>query len=254
MSSPSLTRAVWGRLIALPSVAVPLGLGLATSVVAYGLGEMSGFLGFLGLSGVLCGLGIGASHWILSYDRLAAGARAAIRQQEDAGHAKYLADLRQRLDQDDDPRTDRYLATLMRIRDRLRRGTRMDTELESSLVPEIKQSVEELYDLCLRSLERTLLLWHASQEMSTPAAKEKVQAEREKLLSDVEQSIQRLEVSLDHLQTAAIRQDRNQDLTSIREELDGDLEIAKRVEQRMEEIEEHLSIGRRAQARQMESS
>ena len=133
----------------------------------------------------------------------------------------------------------------------MRRHEMADRDYGSSLLPEIQQNVDQLFRSCLNSLERSFVLWQAAREMSTAAARDKCLSERGQLVSDVAASIERLGASLDHLQTAALKADRTHDLAEIREALEIDLTVAQHVDQRMEELDEHLALNGRLRLESM---
>ena len=95
----------------------------------------------------------------------------------------------------------------------------------------------QLYDSCLASLETSLALRTAAGEMATEEGRTRAMKARQALLDEVEGGIGRIGLALDRLQAAAVTHDVEGDLPRLREELDAGLAIARRVEQRMGELE-----------------
>jgi hypothetical protein len=234
-------RRVLAKLVASPWVAVPVGLGAVSLLASLALGEPRGFLAFMGMSGILLGVGMALTRWLYGLEDLAREALDDLDGETEESHRAYLNQLETRLRADGDPRTDRSLTELRNLRDRMTGAGLTDESLSSAFVPEIREKAEQLYHSCLASLERTLELWRAAQEMATEKARTLVLDSRESLLGEVAASIRHLGATLDHLRTAELRRDRgDQSLARMREELEMGLEVARRVDQRVGELDESL--------------
>ena len=225
------------ELIASPLVVIPAGLGAATFTMAVVLHAPLGFLGFLGLSGILAGVGIAVTRSILGWDELTRRAFDELQGESDQSQAQIIDGLEQALRADHDPRTTQSAQELRRLYRRLERAGVMGDNIDSLLLPEIKNKAEQLYQSCLDSLGRTLELWQAAQEMATPEARKQVLAQREALIGEVDKSVHHLGKTLDHLQTSMLKRDRqDEDLARMREELEMGLQVAQRVEQRIDQL------------------
>jgi hypothetical protein len=153
-----------------------------------------------------------------------------------------LNDLARRLRRDRDDRTEEILDRLHRLNDRLRMDGLLSPEGGGALYPEICDKIEQLYSSCLKSLERTWEFWRAALEMSTPEAREETLQRREELLTKVLDGTSHLEATVDQLLAKQLERGANEhELTQIREELDVGLQVARRVEQRMTELERDYS-------------
>jgi hypothetical protein len=234
-------KRVLAKLVASPWVAIPVGLGAASLLAGLALGQPRGFLAFMGVSGILLGVGMALTRWLYGLEDIAREALEDLDSETEEGHRAYLNRLETQLRADGDPRTDRSLMQLRRLRDRMTRAGLANDDLSSAYVPEIRERAEQLYHSCLASLERTVELWRAAQEMATDKARSLVLDSRESLIEEVAASVRHLGATLDHLQTAELRRDRrDQSLAQMREELEMGLEVARRVEQRVEDLEESL--------------
>ncbi len=232
------------RLVASPWVGVPAGLGLASLGLGIVLGHPLGFFGFMGVVGILLGVGMGATRWVLGYDQIARQAFEEVLSETERSHYAFLDGLEKRLHGDGDPRTIASVRDLRKIYRRLERAGMVGEGGSGELLPEIRDHSVELYESCVESLERTLAFWNAAQEMATREAREKLLRSREELLAEIRQSIHHLGATLDHLQTAALQSERpGQELSEMRRELEMGLEVARRVSSRMDQLERGVREG-----------
>jgi hypothetical protein len=100
-------------------VSVPLGLGALTLLAGLCLGDSGAYFAFLGASGILLGLGVAATRWILASDRLARLASNDLKAASDRNHYAYLDQLARRLKTDQDPHNDQQLQLLRRLYQRM---------------------------------------------------------------------------------------------------------------------------------------
>jgi hypothetical protein len=233
-------RRVFRNLIANPVVSIPFGLGAATCVVALISGQFFGFLGFLGISGMLLGTGMAATRLLISAEDLGRVAYEELLDERDISQSEYLSDLGQRLSADGDTRTEEFLTALRHCFDRMQENDNLSNSAPAEFLPEIRANVDALYETCLGSLERTLVFANAARQMATPEARQELLHSREKLIDEIRSSIHCLGRTLDQLQTSALRQDDHSDLVEIRSELDQGLRVARQVEERMSQIEAGL--------------
>ena len=108
------------------------------------------------------------------------------------------------------------------------------------ILPEVKEKTGQLYRSCLASLERSLVLRDAALEMMTESARRNLFKSREALIGEVGTTIRHLAATLDFLQTAKLEKDDDLHRARMWEELDFGLEVARRVEDRMNDLEQSL--------------
>ena len=229
------------HLASTPLVSVPLGLGALTLLAGLCLGDSGAYFAFLGASGILLGLGVAATRWILDSDQLARLASNDLKAASDRDHYAYLDQLARRLKTHQDPHNDQQLQLLRRLYQRMESCGVLGDHIDLDLVPEIREKAEQLYRSCLASLERTVDLWHLAEEMSTPVFRQRVMQSREQLSAEIDRSIAHLGATLDQLQLAQAHVgSQGESLSKMREELAMGLEVAQRVEQRMEEFNQSL--------------
>ena len=123
--------------------------------------------------------------------------------------------------------------------DRLERGN----DGHGFTIPEdLRPTLNQLRESCVASLRKVVRLGGVAQDLSTAEAKREVRALRDDLLKDVHDAIGQLGAALDRLQVRAVRDDPgDEELPRLQRELDTQLQIAKRVEDRLAELEERLS-------------
>ncbi len=119
-----------------------------------------------------------------------------------------------------------------------------DTVDQRSAV-DIAGKVEHLFDACTRSLDRSLELWDAAQRMSTRDGRTRMLEKREKLLQEVAASVEQFATTIDSVQALTLEQQSSAaELVGLREELDQSLNVARRVEERMRNLESELGAER----------
>lgn len=241
INSARLRRRMLHRVLALPRVWLPTWAGIAALFVAALSNDPTSVLGLAGIAGIVLGLLNAGTRWFFHGNELAEQAYADLKAEAERNHYLYLHYLWRRLRVDGDPRTKQYLLQMRQVYQRMERIGVSGNRLDVSLLPEIREKTEQLYRSSLAALEHTLDYWQAAREMTTADGRREALSARETLLAEVARSIDHLNTTLDHLQATALRhEDQAQHLASIRQELDTGLEVAKRVETRMDEFDRSL--------------
>lgn len=238
MDKARLNRRILRNLLTAPWIFFPGAIGLAALSVALVFGSPTGGLAITGMAFLLLGLAGLGSQYLFRGEQLAREAADDLRQQDERQHFERLRGLHRQLRLDRDPRTGTFIQEMRRLYQRLEQACLLDTSRAGDVLPEVRDKAEELYRSCLASLERSLELSVAAQQMATAEARQQVLDARERLLAEIETSIRHLDATLDHLQTAQLRRDdREQSLSQMRTELDMGLAVARRVEARVGELE-----------------
>ncbi len=236
--SPPLRGRILRNLLRWPLVNVPAVLGTGALLLGLATGRPTGYLAMLGAAGVLAGAAAAVGRWWMGSDELARLARQQLQDEGRREHRTYLRRLYRRLRKDRDRRTNKRLKQLQRIHGRLQRAGVLGRRDKADLQQDIKDDAAELYGSCVTSLERSLDLWHAAKEMASAESRDRLLAAREELLEEVGHSIAHLDATLDHLNTSKLKPGaRSEQLARTREELEIGLQVARRVEQRMAELE-----------------
>jgi hypothetical protein len=224
---------VTSKLVLLPSL-----IGAGALFFSAGKGRL-GVVGLVALGFAVFGA---AQRWFAAGDDLTERAWRDLQGKARQEHAKYLRELRRALRGDRDLRTSNMLKKLQRIHDRLLMADRWQRDGASEMFGEIRVQANDLYQACLRLLERSLEIWQASRDMATESARQQLRDSREQLVTEVQNSIDHLEQTLDHIQTSQLKQGSQvqADATRLREELDEGLTVARQVEERMSQLEVDL--------------
>jgi hypothetical protein len=202
-----------------PSVVLPVVAGASSWLISWAAGGIN-TLNVVGLVGVIVGVGWFATRMIFQTDEIAA--KVLRQEQEKAVRAEEakLDNLQQRLRVDRDFRTKDYLTLLRTCRSEFEEfATRPGIAIQSQ---EIVKQVQQLFWSSVDQLERSLKLYSLSERL--------VGEQREKVLDE------RVQTAAKHYQDL-ISDEQNTDLSSIRDELDASIRVAKRIEERMKELE-----------------
>ena len=194
-----------------------------------------------GIAGVAMGVGALATRWFTGADRMADRAQAEFERERDAAHKKRLKTLDHRLYRDGEARTNQALGGLREL-DRRFRALQEDPERRPP--PEVDSRMHELLELSVRGLERMADLHDTRQDLVTDEAKQKVHDARAKLLNEVEQGVDAVVRTLDGLYTLKLNHERPAaEIAELRDALDTSLVVARRVEDRMAELERDITPG-----------
>lgn len=239
MSKWNLRNRIARRLIASPLVGIPVGLGVATWLVGTLLGDDA--LVLLGAAGLLFGFTAAVSRLQRHGPQIRRAAAAKFRDGSHRNHEQFLNDLERRLQADHDERTNQHLVMLRQLHRRMHDVGIFEGDLPPIILPDVKERMKQLYRSCLSSLERSVVLREAALEMMTEAARGKLFRSRESLIGEVGTTIRHLGATLDFLQTSKLKDDNDQYLAQMRQELEFGLEVARRVEDRMSSLERSAS-------------
>ena len=231
-------------ILASPTTVIPFLAGMTALVGAWATGVRADIGVLAGLAGVLGSAGMFYTKLLLNGEDYA---RKAIEEMQVEAHKdreRALDDLETRLVADGDKRTEaalRDLRSLTRAFEDTRESVSRDLTTQSTY--DVVAGVKRLFDQCICSLEKTLKLWHTSQELETKAAREPIRKQREEILKDVARSIRQLGHTLVAVQNLASGEGGQSELARIGSELDEHLAVAKRVEERVRAFEKQLDTG-----------
>lgn len=242
MDDPSrYRRKVFLDLLAHPTTLVPVVAGMTALMASWAGVVDSAWWPFWGVAGMLAGAGAVASRWIFGSDTILRRAYDSLGEDAIREQNRMLDDLDRRLRQDNDPRPEESLRQLRSLYDGFRREHDWATDLPERSSLEIAQKVEKLFKACIISLRRSQDLWDTSQKMSTTDGRKAALAQREQLVGEIRESVRQLARTIDGVQALRIQSPEDGNLAQIRQELDESLEVARRVEQRMQTLEAELS-------------
>jgi hypothetical protein len=241
-------------LVSAPWTLIPAALGASCLLLAWAVSGAAHLLAFVGVAGLLIGLGSLVTRWIFRAGEIARRAFEELEGEAFKQQDAMLDDLDRRLQSDSDPRTEESLRELRLLYERFRQGGDWTREVDGKAAFDIANKVEELFRGCVRSLERSLELWESAQEMHTDEVRRKILGSREEILAEVGESSRHLARTLDGVHALALekreasaagvlgrsRRQRRENLAQIRSELDESLAVARRVEERMQLLDAEL--------------
>jgi len=215
-----------------PSVVLPIVGGLSSLLLSWAADGV-GWLTMAGLAGVLGGIGWMATRAIFKTESITAETIEKLRGQEIAAEEARLDQLDRLMSQDNDDRDQDLLRTL-----RVQRAQFHQIASQPGVVirsQEILSQFEELYRASVNNLYESYRLLMQSKPLGVN--------ERRILLDERERLLKEIQVSVD-FSFSALEQYRSftkktvgTDLSSLREELDESIKIAKRTEERLRELD-----------------
>lgn len=225
----------WTRVLSMPIAWLPAVSGVCLT--------LSGYSSWFAIAGpALSAVAVGA---ILLTRRDAIWQQSAddIRAEEQYLEQAKLRDLRRRLRQDKEYRSNQLIRDLQDLYDRMRHNQLVEFhEDDSQVVHDIKQQTWDLYEAGYESLERTYELWKASDQMSKGENRERLQEMRKHLLDEVRESLSYLGQGVDFLQSHRLNAVSNESLTESGKELARGLEVAREIQRRLDELEQEIKV------------
>ncbi len=238
MDQTELRNRVFRKAATSPWTSVPGVLGGAA--IGVGAVAASPVTIFAGVVGLLVAAGSWATQLLVGTDRLTQKAFQEMQAEEARARDRQLDELYRRLRKDDDSHTQRSLRRLRELYERFRANSQWTAAFDRRAAVEIADTIEKLFTACIASLDRSLEMWEAARQMATQAARDKLLEQRRRLLGEVAASIDQFAVTVDEVQSLAVSKRGSDELARFREELDQSLAVARRVEQRMLDLESEL--------------
>jgi hypothetical protein len=233
MNESQVRKKILLRLIGHPLVIAPSVLGVSGCIGIWALNWPTGLGLFAGLAGVLGSAGVYLTRLILDGGKTASAVLAEQELQEQQAAQAVLDDLDRRLAAgDDDARPEialRDMRALVRAFDEF-------TGIPSAAIIDVRSRVQQLFDHSVHSLEQTLRIGDTAKKLDMPEARKPLLIQREKIIEDIQACVKQLGDTLAALQQLDAGTQSTGELTRLREELDQSLEIAGRVESRLNSL------------------
>ncbi len=229
----SVKRKVISDLFFAPSVVLPIVGGISAGLLSWAMAGANPYLTGAAVVGVLGGLGWMMTRMIFKVEDITADAMQAQLDAELRRETQQLDELASQLRTDRDHRTQDYLTLLRSIRDEFETAAnKPGTAFRSA---QVREQVSQVFGAAVGQLKQSYRLWELSENL-VGSARDKVLADREQVLGEIEITVDRLQGTV-HQFHELVQTDQTVDLASMREELEATIQIAKRTEQRMREIE-----------------
>ena len=235
----NIAKRVIADVISSPMVIFPFMVGTAAFASLFALGlKGSAFLGamLVGLSGVLGSGGMFLTKMILGRDERVKKIIEESRDKAKKDKLKRLDHFHHRLTLDGDSRTEDSMQDLRSLRQAFRQLDKIAPDLNRAMIDEIQKRAEELFQQCVRSLEKSLQLWKTADSLSSELAQKPIMEQREKLVGEVVGTVEHMSRTLAAVQGITKKSDGDARLQTLRGELDQSLEVAKKVEQRVDSL------------------
>lgn len=224
-------RKVLLDLFASPGTLAPIVAGASALMFSWAIGGNPVANG-MGLVGILGGIGYFASRLVLGLEGMTQRAYQSLVAAQQAEQEQALDDLERRLGADHDPRTERVLRDLRQLHRTF--GDRCKEQTVVAAHHALVGQVEQIFNASVSQLERSLELFHISQRL-TGQSQIDILEERERVIDEVVETRDHLSATIEQFQTFVTRRNQSE-LSSLRDELDETLRVAKRTEQRMAEL------------------
>ena len=237
VNKDEIRKRVFLRLAASPLVLGPFLLGFTSMVSAWAFDlRQAGLFLFGGIAGMLIGSGNFVSKLLLSGKREAHKVLTEVEQEQFEKRQKSLDDLRRALERsDNDPRPEEALSDLRALVDTFQSLEKDSSSGQWAIMVDVRLQVESLFAHCVRLIEQTHHLRLTADKLSTEAARHPVLEQRELMIHEIQACVKQLSHSLVSLQEFGHVQASTQDLQQMRKELDSSLEVARKVEERMQD-------------------
>ncbi len=186
---------------------------------------------------IALGVGTAVYRWVGRGKELTRQAREDLRRRQSRGEMNFL----RQASRMPDPRFSRVARRMKDAFARLQQIDRWRCEDDSGRVQalvEINDQACQLYLGCRNMLLRSLDLFHASTQMATQESRVRMMQVRDEVSRELEASLNRLDQALDQIYAARVSGTSRSisSLASLRDELDQQLKVARRVEERMEDL------------------
>ncbi|MBT8341671.1 MAG: hypothetical protein HKP58_02920 [Desulfatitalea sp.] len=230
------------KLLAHPVCLVPFLVGLTDVMALWTFDISSGAALFAGIAALLFSAGFFLTRLTTGDPTLVRQVTQRLQAEAVAEREKHLDDLDRRLTEADrDPRPEKCLRDLRALAKAFEQGHAWDGALGGRPTVDILAGVDKLFRQSVLSLEKTLDLGYAAQQLATEAARTPLQQQRERLIDEVAKSIHQLGKVLAGIQSLESGTEHQEgELAAIRQELDQSLEVARRVKKRIASLDEDI--------------
>jgi hypothetical protein len=226
MDKNDIRKKVLVDIFAAPSSLFPIVLGSSLSLISWA-GELSAYYFFGGFSGILIGFGLMATRLIFNIEGLTEKAFNEWKQQAEKEAENKLDELFIQLSETKSTKDEDLLREV-----RLLFNTYKENVISGKIANnlEISEKFLKLFNGCVQQLQESYDLWKSAKLFNGDLRKD-TQKKRDVLLKDVNISVSLFAKTLCELLT--IKNSRSSDLSELRSELDGSIEIIKKTEERL---------------------
>jgi len=248
MNEDQIRRRVFLRLLGHPAVIAPLLLGLTACTAAWALDWPSALAWFAMSAGAVSAFGAYLTRLIFDNGKTAQAVVTEMQQRDQRTLQATLDELDRRLvSSDNDPRPEAALRDLRALVFAFDDFAEKTDSLHAPAVLDVRSRVRQIFDSSVHSLEQTLQLGDTAKILQLPEARQPLLEQREKIITDIQAGIRQLGGTLAALQRLGAGAQSTRELARLREELDLSLQIAGRVEERLNSLLDQTESGIRSQ-------
>jgi len=169
-----------------------------------------------------------------------------VAREEREAAQRLLDDLDQQLaEADKDPRPETALRDLRALVRAFDEAEAASSPAHLPLVVDLRARVQEVFHQGVEAVAQTGKLWQTARQLNSPAARQPLLDQRERLIADVQATVKQLSDTLVGVQSLGTGEGSPRELTRLREELDQSLAVARTVEERVASLLNETSVGSR---------
>lgn len=225
------------RLLGHPVTLAPFLLGTTAMTALWILDGRPALGVFAGLAGALFSAGAFLTRLVFKGEVVTQDIQIELERLDREARQKSLDALDERLaSSDKDSRPETALRDLRALYQAFQETQKAGFGWNVAAAVEIRARVDQLFDQCVQSLEKTESLWQTTRQLRATAARKPLLDQREKIIEDVQASIKQLSDTLVAIQHLRHTGQSTAELSRIRDELDQSLSVAKRVEARIDSL------------------
>jgi hypothetical protein len=218
-----------------PATLVTATIGGTCLMLSAMLGSTTGFFGFIMLA---VSVGIIATRFVFCLDDVYKKALEQIVAQKYEQRNMELDQLDKKLLLDRDPRDQTALRNLRSLYDGFTDDVRKG-KISAAVPVSMHDQIEKIFNTCVSQLQRQHEIWSASNKVSSDL-KTSLYAQREKILDDVESSVNLLATVIDEVRTLGLKVNR-EELSDLQTRLKAQLAAAKEIDSITSESEDDYS-------------
>lgn len=225
-------RKVISELFFAPSVVLPIVGGISAGLLSWATNGSS-YLTGAAVVGILGGVGWMLTRMIFKVEDITEQAMQAQLDKQIQEEDDRLDELARSLRTDRDHRTQDYLTLLRSLRsDFEQTAHNTGAKFRSA---QIREKVGLVFAAAVEQLQSSYRMWELSEKLAGNS-RDKVLSDRESVILEIEKTVGRLRETVSQYKQLTLSENKA-DLASMHVELDATMEIAKRTELRMRELE-----------------
>lgn len=233
MDQTRLRQKVLLNLASSPITLIPSLAGISILFVLWTFSINTPLMAFLGILGLLAGVGSFFTRLFMGDSRVAEKSIADLRREREQEQIDRLDELSDQLTKDRDPRTEKMLQDLRALVKTFKESSH-DGNLNASSLGDIRTGIEDLFEEGVKMLRKSLEFYRTARDINDTSTRETILGRREEVLNDVQKSVDQLGTLLTDIQRMDVADDSQQE--RIRRELKDSFEVAKRVRERMSDL------------------